>query len=689
MAKVKKKASAQREEPRAEVDLEPFEKAVNEAAARVRGLWLGYIALLAYLFIAVAAVTHRDLLLQKAVKLPLFEVELPLVGFFVVAPLLLLINHFYLLLQLLGLGRRVRWFNEELQKSGLDADGRRNERNKLDTFVIVQMLGGNREERVLLTGKFLKAIALITLVLAPVAVLLMIQLQFLPFQHEPVTWMHRIAIALDLALLWIFWPSIRRGEWAPWRGTLPRAGAVAAVVIFSFAIATFPGEFADGGRDARNWTSHEDSYFAETKGWIFGDLSENAGPPTGRLPFARALRLSDEATLIDLDDFDKIQARHKDNQDNLRPWETGRTLDLRGRNLRGARFDRSDLRNVNLSGAKLQNASLVNASLVGASLENAQLKGASLELALLPGASLSRAGLQGVSLSGAELQGASLDNASMQGASLVSARLHGATLFATLLQGASLDGADLQGAQFDHAWLHGASLRNVKLHGASFYDAELHGALLDGAILNGATFDDAELHGVSVNNVAFQGTSLIFAGLWRVNGTPGRGLIWLDDPRFEALTSERFDALKKNALFGVEDSRLLERIERALEKLDPGKTGEVATPFDEIWMSENGYGSHARYRSDLSAVLLELACDSDHAPHVVQGLMTSFDNSPRVSRLEDIGEPKLNDTASFLLAAVKERGDDCPGVRGLGGDYIAKLRKWGAKAKDDSKPVFR
>jgi len=193
-------------------DLSAYRQAVNGAAARVRGLWLGYIALLAYLFIAAGAVTHRDLLLENPVKLPVLNVELPLVGFFAVAPVFFLINHFYLLLQLWGLGRRIGEFNDALSGAGLGEDAERRERRKLDTFVVVQMLAGTAEERRRLTGLFLWTIALITLVIAPVALLLFIQLQFLPYQNERVTWLHRGVLGADLVLLWMFWPSIRQGR---------------------------------------------------------------------------------------------------------------------------------------------------------------------------------------------------------------------------------------------------------------------------------------------------------------------------------------------------------------------------------------------------------------------------------------------------------------------------------------------
>src|SRR6266446_3067424 len=45
-------------------------------------------------------------------------------------------------------------------------------------------------------------------VIGPVALLVFFQLQFLPY-HEPwITWWQRIAIVVDLALLWTLWPAV-------------------------------------------------------------------------------------------------------------------------------------------------------------------------------------------------------------------------------------------------------------------------------------------------------------------------------------------------------------------------------------------------------------------------------------------------------------------------------------------------
>jgi hypothetical protein len=77
--------------------------AVADAANVGAGLWFSYVFVLLYLSIAVGAITHLDLLLLNSVKLPFLNVELPLIGFFILGPFLLLIVHAYVLLHMSGL----------------------------------------------------------------------------------------------------------------------------------------------------------------------------------------------------------------------------------------------------------------------------------------------------------------------------------------------------------------------------------------------------------------------------------------------------------------------------------------------------------------------------------------------------------------------------------------------------------
>ncbi len=88
-------------------DLDALRKTVEDAAVVSAGFWLSYLFVLFYIGIAAGAVTHRDLLLENAVKLPFLKVELPLVAFFVLAPILFIVSHAYTLVHFVMLGAKV------------------------------------------------------------------------------------------------------------------------------------------------------------------------------------------------------------------------------------------------------------------------------------------------------------------------------------------------------------------------------------------------------------------------------------------------------------------------------------------------------------------------------------------------------------------------------------------------------
>src|SRR5215470_4386508 len=60
-------------------DLGALRDAVVEAAGVSVALWLSYLLLLFSLAIAVGGVTHRDLLLETPLKLPILNADVPLV----------------------------------------------------------------------------------------------------------------------------------------------------------------------------------------------------------------------------------------------------------------------------------------------------------------------------------------------------------------------------------------------------------------------------------------------------------------------------------------------------------------------------------------------------------------------------------------------------------------------------------
>jgi hypothetical protein len=205
-------------------DLEEIKKAVEDAASVSGGLWLSYLFVLSYIAIAAGAVTHEDLLLVRPVKLPFLNVELPLLAFFALAPFVVLIIHAYALMHFIMLGKKASRFHNELrlqfpdgettnQKSGATPGGAHKDirdklRRLLPSNIFVQILAGPPELRTGIFGFLLKLIALTTLVVFPILLLLLLQIQFLPFHDGSITHAQRAALFLDIVLLWLLRPPI-------------------------------------------------------------------------------------------------------------------------------------------------------------------------------------------------------------------------------------------------------------------------------------------------------------------------------------------------------------------------------------------------------------------------------------------------------------------------------------------------
>ena len=117
------------------------------------------------------------------------------------------------------LAGRVGAFHSELEMQISDEHTRALLRRQLPSNIFVQFLAGPREARTGIMGFMLRLIAQISLVAGPLALLTYFQLQFLPYHDEQIVWWHRITVVTDLALLWLFWPSLARGEmsWISWR----------------------------------------------------------------------------------------------------------------------------------------------------------------------------------------------------------------------------------------------------------------------------------------------------------------------------------------------------------------------------------------------------------------------------------------------------------------------------------------
>jgi hypothetical protein len=298
-----------------------------------------------YLAIATGTTTHRMLFLESPLNLPVLNIPLPLLAFYILTPVIFVVFHFYMLLNLVLLARTAKSFEDALARA-LPEDGepRENFRMRIENTLFVQLLVGGRLEREGINAKLLNWMALITLALAPVALLLFLEIMFLPYHSEWRTWLHRGLLALDLALVWTLWPGYRSqgGErlWPQRSWWLVPAGVLSAVaLVYAVLVATFPDEKI---YLATNWL-HGESY----RDFTTGEL-ESRGRQVwfGWIAPANTLDLHGEG-LIDYAKLENITKKNKSESGENR-WEP--ILLLKERDLTEANLSDTDIRQVEFSG---------------------------------------------------------------------------------------------------------------------------------------------------------------------------------------------------------------------------------------------------------------------------------------------------------------------------------------------------
>ncbi len=433
-------------------DCSHLRAAVDTAAGVTGTLWISYVFMLFYVLLAIVGVTHADQFLQSNVKLPFLQgIELPMVGFCWIGPVIVLLAHAYVLHHLTLLAATARLLDVCEAKAGPT------DRLLLGINLFAQMLAGPTRRQNPASWWVEQVIVWVTLVAAPVLTLMYFELQFLPSHNESTTWWARACMLGDLALLWWLWPrsvcratpSWQTAELAPW-GLGLMILLTACTSYVAIAVATFPGEWLDIALPA--FPGHDALVVGAREPGGDKRLIQPLWP--NRL-FVRGIELVDRSKY--------------DTPAKLVMAPVSKSM--RDRHLEYAVIIEAQLARADFSGAHLEGASLVRAHAMGAWFDHADLSGAQLDTAEF----------QGASFFAARLAGATMDGVQLQGARLAGANLRAAWMHEGRLDGASLAGADLRRATLDKSWLMGTDLQDARLQGASLADTHLEAASLDGA----------------------------------------------------------------------------------------------------------------------------------------------------------------------------------------------------------------
>lgn len=614
-----------RSAPETETPVNPYSllEAVNSSSDTAHTGWLIFLAIMTYLMIAVAGVTHEALLLETPVQLPILQVNIQLKQFFQFAPVVLVLFHLGILAQLVLLARKTLEFDHAIRL--LESSDRRTHplRLELHNFFFVQAIAG--PQRSIVMTSFLHVMSWLTIVILPVVLLLYIQFAFLPYHDETTTWVIRIALVFDIAMLVLIGVFLMRAEpsffQAFWRSTVahPLSSAatfavLAVVAYLSFFAATVPGEPLDQlNRQILSYAGVDVPAGTQRSGFLLPFLSQR-----------------DDGTLFGI--FRKnLEVTDSDLVEGKRRRGREKTLNLRGRDLRYAKLDRTDLQ-----GADLTDALLDGASLAGAKLQRASLNCADLNPLLLNndrvagkcpsarGVDLSGANLTYAHMAGLDLQGAKLNDAQLAGADLANATLAGASFSSAHLEKADLTGVQAQGANFLNAALQGADLRGAQLQFADFSGASMQGAVLDFASLQGVALRDASLEAASLQNAKLQGADM--TGM-KMAGTDLRGAaIWMTLPPewdtsgltdLSELVIKPLNEIERKAI-PITLARIPNADTRALAKEVAGPLAEGGASWNgssdqlrwQSWVGASPPPPAATYKYDLTAYLTKLMCSA-------------------------------------------------------------------------------
>ncbi len=528
-------------------------ESVNQASDVSRTAMLFLLIVALYLLIMVSQTDDMILLREETVELPLMQIGIPVVVFYAIAPLIFMLLHVNLLLRLSQLATAVVKLRDLTSSTMVDS-----RISKSFAFDYSYMLLGTKSfeiKRLVMCLVFFLQVGVV-----PVTVLFFLQMHFLAYQDEGITFFHQFVTTLDLLFLATFaysfvtkWSGVRpldrKGKGRAVSAIMLTAAIlkrsvpfvpIALVAFFSWFILLVP----DGYIEKKvNYPWQQ-----EISGWIFTDwwkepdveselpLAEGEGAWFSGLknfltdkPLGEVRRYIDLShatiSLRDVSPFIVGALIQQDNDATPKiPCEHIGKLKLEDRRLHyarfvGSKFECTELKNALMSGADLSGAHFIGAEMTGTDFSDANLSGADFAGSNLSGsefrnANLRNAYLHGTNLSYAYFSRADLRHARLRRVDLRGAHLHGAKLSDAEFHHADLSDAQLHSADLSRATLFGANLRNAKLHGTNLHEANLNGANLLRAELHGANLSWSKLHGANLTEAELHGADMAWAELY-------------------------------------------------------------------------------------------------------------------------------------------------------------------------------
>ena len=447
-------------------DVDGLRKVANGALAQLTTAVFTLFSVTVYVSIAALATSHRDLLIGRSFRLPIFDVEVGLLQFYFLAPAVLVGLLVLALQACASAASRLVELRERLPAKDWQRTAQ--------TLSSFPWLDGLSDKPHCLKTQIPLFCAV---VLFPGLALLQLQWTVLPAQLPWLVLWQSVWVVGATVALWQLGPSFfRTGAGV---GTIRAGGLALAVASIIMLVDQAPQ------LSILNRLQLDGTVVAENDRAVY---ETNIDPDT----------LDVRLAVIDPDRTDKTP-----------------------KDFASLKREHTTVSNPSLHGKSLRHASLVGTMLVGVDLTDADLRGADLRYADLRHARLENADLTMANLTEARLEGADLTKAILSGVTARYARLDGAFLHDTKFIGADLHGAHLRLVQFrdpapfpnDAGDVPAAATDDPGLVPPSFRDAILHGAQLWGTPLEQDRWK-ADIGGNKTSRIDLRGADLQHAVLY-------------------------------------------------------------------------------------------------------------------------------------------------------------------------------
>lgn len=449
-------------------------RTVKEISINLEKIWIALISICIYVTTTLFSVTHKDLIMSSYVKMPIFDVKLPLVSFVIFSAILFLSTYLYFIntLELLSakifrLISIIKQKNDDL--TTVDIDG---EASIFIRYFFQSNLNTMQRCATIIIFNF-------SYFAMPCLFIIFLQVRILPLQDLLVTWTMRIILILTTLGSFFFSINICANSRCGNTGRYFSAVSIVniAFILLSVLVFTFPGEFA-----------HE---------YIAGKITK---------------------IILEDREYSILTNRLIVRDEDLKPGKDAqyRILNLNNRSMRNAILDGSDFSDASLKSVDLRGSSVVHAILKKVDFSCVQQWSSCSKL---EGVDFTSSDLTGANLEGANLDGASMEATTADDSIFTNTSLIGADFRKAYLYRSHLDAIrSAKGASFDSAHVKGAFLLPHDLDSVSAIDIDDPNVLFESNVYSGYESEsqsDSELKSIfeTLLQISCSGTSYQLHGI--------------------------------------------------------------------------------------------------------------------------------------------------------------------------------